>query len=324
MRDIGGFGDMEKIKIGISSCLLGNKVRFDGQHKHDRFITGTLGEYCEFIPICPEVECGLPVPREAMRLIGTVEKQRLVTNKTGIDHSDRMLNWASVRLEKLEKEEPVAFIFKSKSPSSGLRAVKIYKEDGNVVSHSGRGLFAQAFVEKFPDIPVEDEGRLNDAVIRENFIETIFTMQRWREVVRDGSPKALVDFHTRHKYALMAHSPEKMRLLGKLVSDAGGSERFGKQDMYREILGQTLAVRKTRKKTFNVLLHIVGYFKKNLSPDEKKELIAASERYHEETAPLIVPLTLINHYVMKYSRTYLEKQTFLNPHPIEMGLLNHV
>lgn len=212
---------MEKIKIGISSCLLGNQVRYNGGHQRDRFITDTMAEYCEFVPVCPEVECGLPIPRESMRLVGSAENPRLVTGKTKIDQTDRMAQWMKRRLETHDANDLVAFIFKTKSPSSGLRSVKVYAENGNVISYKGVGLFARGFTEGFPDIPVEDEGPLHDPGIRENFIETIFVLQRWRQGPREGGPGKLVEFHSRHKYTLMAHSQEKLREMGKIVARIG-------------------------------------------------------------------------------------------------------
>ena len=315
---------MNKIKIGISSCLLGNEVRFDGQHKHDRFITGTLGNWCEFVPVCPEVECGLPIPRESMRLVGTRDNFRLMTNKTKVDITPMMVSWAEKRLDELEKDDLVAFIFKTKSPSSGLRAVKIYKEDGNVAYRNGKGLFAGLFTERFPYIPVEDEGRLHDPGIRENFIEKIFLLQRWKESVREGSASALVDFHARHKYTLMAHSPDKLRELGKITAAAGSSDYTAVRDSYFDILLGALDNRKTVSKNTNVLQHIMGYFKKNLESDEKAELVEIIGRYKSGYVPLIVPITLLNHFVRKYDQPYLKNQYYLNPHPFEIGLLNHV
>ena len=315
---------MDKIKIGISSCLLGNEVRFDGQHKHDRFITGTLGKWCEFVPVCPEVECGLTIPREAMRLVGTRDNHRLLTIKSKNDISPMMLKWAQKRLAELEKEDLVAFIFKTKSPSSGLRAVKIYKEDGNIADRNGRGLFAGMFTDHFPYIPVEDEGRLHDPGIRENFIEKIFILQRWKEGVREGKPSSLVDFHTRHKYTLMAHSPEKLRELGKLTSNAGKSDYSELMNEYFRLLLDTLELKKTTAKNTNVLHHIMGYFKKNLDSNEKAELAEIIERYRSGYLPLVVPVTLLNHFARKYKQSYLKEQWFLNPHPFEIGLLNHV
>ena len=172
------------IKIGVSTCLLGEKVRFDGGHKHNRYITQTLGQFFEFVPVCPESECGLGIPREAMRLVGEVNKPRLVTNKTRIDHTDQMLSWAADRLDALEKENLCGFIFKKDSPSSGLYRVKVYNDKGQPVK-TGRGLFAAAFTDRFPRIPVEEEGRLHDPVLRENFIEQVFALKRWREVLAE-------------------------------------------------------------------------------------------------------------------------------------------
>ena len=315
---------MEKIKIGISSCLLGNQVRYNGGHQRDRFITDTMAEYCEFVPVCPEVECGLPIPRESMRLVGSVDSPRLVTGKSKIDQTDRMKQWMKRRLDALDAEDLVAFIFKTKSPSSGLRSVKVYAENGNVNSYKGQGLFARGFTERFPDIPVEDEGRLHDPGIRENFIETIFVLQRWRQGPRDGGPGKLVEFHSRHKYTLMAHGPEKLREMGKIVARIGVGDLSKLRDEYFSLLLEALKLKKTVKKNYNVLLHVGAYFKKDLEPEERTELKELAGRYYNSFVPLVVPLTLINHYARKYNKTYLKEQWYLNPHPVELGLLNHV
>jgi len=317
----GSYG-MEKIKVGVSSCLLGNEVRYNGQHQLDRFIRDTLGQWFDYVPVCPEVECGLPVPRESMRLVGNPENPRLMTGHTGRDITPMMMSWIGDKLDQLEKEELAAFIFKTKSPSSGMRSIKVYHEDGHPVSYSGIGLFARAFMARFPDIPVEDEGRLNDPGLREQFVETIFVLQRWRDAAGSGKIKEIVDFHTRHKYTFMAHSPEKLKSMGKLIARAG---EMGFQNLaaaYRPELLQLLKMKKTRKKNFNVLLHIMGYFKKNLNDEEKKELLRESENYYKGIVPVIVPLTLIRHYTMKYDEPYLKNQHYLNPHPTELGLLN--
>ncbi|MBN2442235.1 MAG: DUF523 and DUF1722 domain-containing protein [Spirochaetales bacterium] len=315
---------MDKIRIGISSCLLGNSVRYDGGHKQDRFITDTLSAWCEFVPVCPEVECGLPVPRESMRLVGTKENHRLLTIKTRTDHTPRMTSWANKRLKELEKEDLVAFIFKTKSPSSGLRSIKVYSPGGNVVSVSASGMFAEAFTRHFPDIPVEDEGRLHDMALREKFIETIFVLQRWRDKVKRGKPKDLIEFHSRHKYTFMAHHPELLRGLGKIVASIGTADFADLKAAYMNDMLKLLATRKTVKKNYNTLLHINGYFKNNLERDETAELKEQAERYYQELVPLIVPLTLIRHYARKFKQEYLLSQYFLDPHPIELGLLNHV
>ena len=311
---------MDKIRIGVSSCLLGHAVRFDGQHKRDRFITDVLGEYCTFVPVCPEVECGLPIPRESMRLVGDPKDPRLMTGKTKRDHSPRMKRWIERRLHELEAEDLVGFIFKTKSPSSGLRNVKVYNDGGQRISSAGQGLFAKAFTQRFPEIAVEDEGRLHDPVLRENFIETLFVLQRWREKVRNGRPADLVAFHSRHKYVLMAHSPEKLRNLGRLTAQVGSAEQDDIIAEYRRVLFDALHLKKTPRKNYNVLLHMVGYFKKLLSADEKAELLEAANQYYRGLTPLIAPLTLIKHYTRKYRESYLEEQWFLDPLPAELRL----
>ena len=196
------------IRLGVSRCLLGDKVRYDGGHKHDPFLTRTLGEYVEYVPVCPEVECGLPIPREAMRLVGNPDAPRLVTQKTGIDHTRRMQDWAMSRLDELEQEGLCGFIFKSKSPSSGMERVKVYAENGNLVGQ-GVGIFARMFMQRFPLLPVEEEGRLHDPLLRENFIDRIFVLRRFRDMTKAGQTLGnLVTFHTRHKLQILAHSPE--------------------------------------------------------------------------------------------------------------------
>lgn len=313
----------EKIRLGISSCLLGNRVRYDGQHKLDHFLVDVLGQYVEWVPVCPEVECGLPVPREAMRLVGDPEHPRLVTIKTRIDHTDRMLKWASRRARELDREDLCGFVFKSRSPSSGMKSVKVYNDDG-MPSQTGVGLFAKAFMDRFPLLPVEDEGRLNDALLRENFIERIFAFHRWKTFRNgDGSLKGLIRFHTEHKLLLMAHSPKHYQLLGKLVADTKSLPKNALLDEYSWLFFEGLAMLATNRKHTNVLQHMMGYFRKRLSSDEKAELGDIIKAYHAGIVPLIVPVTLINHYVRKYDEPYLKQQVYLNPHPYELKLRNH-
>ena len=311
-----------KIKIGISSCLLGNEVRFDGGHKHDRYITGTLGTFFEFVPVCPEVECGLSVPRESMRLVGEPESPRLVTNKTGTDHTDEMNAWAHARTEQLAQENLCGFIFKSKSPSSGMERVKVY--DKNSVPRAvGVGLFARAFMSRFPTLPVEEEGRLHDLVLRENFIESVFVYQRWRNTVDDFTAQKLVAFHTEHKLLLRAHSEKHYRELGRIAAEAGALEPEQLLGSYQENLIAAMRLKPTVKKHVNVLMHMMGYFKKSITNDEKQELLELIERFRNQHIPLIVPITLMNHYIRKYNEPYLRQQHYLNPHPTELKLRNH-
>jgi len=314
----------DKIKLGISSCLLGNNVRYDGGHAWDRFLTDTLGQYVAYVPVCPEVECGFGIPREALRLVGSPDAPRLVTVNSRQDHTGRMLTWACGKVEELEKEQLCGFIFKSKSPSSGMERVKVYDEHG-VPAKKGVGLFARTFMEHFPLLPVEDEGRLHDPALRENFIERIFTCQRWREVVQQKkSIGALVAFHTRHKLLILSHSPKQYQAMGKLVAAAQKNALSALYDQYQALLMEALRIKATASKHSNVLQHMMGYFKAELSADEKQELLETIDRYRRGMLPLIVPVTLISHYVRKYDQPYLKDQYYLNPHPIELQLRNHV
>ena len=317
---------MEKIRLGISACLLGEPVRFDGGHQLDRFITDTLGKYVEFFPVCPEVECGLGVPREAMRLVGDPEAPRLMTVRTKVDLTHRMLTWAQKRVGELEQENLCGFIFKSKSPSSGMARVKVYTEPvrGSPVTR-GVGLFARIFMEHFPLLPVEEEGRLHDPVLRENFIARLFVLQRWREFLAPGpNLRDLVAFHTRHKLLILAHSPNHYRELGRLVARAKELPLPELCRRYQSRLMEALRLKATPKKNTNVLSHLMGYFKKDLTPDEKQELREVIDSYHQGYVPLVVPTTLINHYVRKYHQPYLQEQFYLHPHPVELQLRNHV
>jgi uncharacterized protein YbgA (DUF1722 family)/uncharacterized protein YbbK (DUF523 family) len=317
---------MEKIRLGISACLLGEPVRFDGGHQWDRFITDTLGKYVEFVPVCPEVECGLGVPREAMRLVGDPEAPRLVTVRTKVDLTERMVAWARKRVETLEQEDLCGFIFKSKSPSSGMERVRVYphQAQGSPVTR-GVGMFARIFMEHFPLLPVEEEGRLHDPVLRENFIERLFVLQRWRELLAAGpNPGDLVAFHTRHKLLILAHSPNHYRELGRLVARVKEVPIQEFSRLYQSQLMEALRLKTTPKKNTNVLQHLMGYFKKDLTPDEKQELLEVIDYYHHGYVPLVVPTTLINHYVRKYHQPYLKEQFYLNPHPVELQLRNHV
>lgn len=315
---------MEKIKIGISSCLLGEKVRYDGGHKLDRYITETLGRYFEWVSVCPEVEYGLSVPREAMRLIGDPEAPRLVTIRTKIDHTEGILSWAEKKLKLLEREELCGFIFKSKSPSSGISGVKVFNNSGTPI-RKGIGIFAGAFIKRFPLIPVIDDGRLHDPVLRENFIERVFVYKRWKEFEKSsGLIKDLINFHTEHKLLILSHSPKYLTLLGRIIADAKRYKPEKLRYEYMKLLMEGLNYISTVKKNTNVLFHIIGYFKKKLSHDEKEELVETINNYHKGYIPLIVPIVLIKHYVRKFDEPFLKRQYYLNPHPLELMLRNHV
>jgi uncharacterized protein YbgA (DUF1722 family)/uncharacterized protein YbbK (DUF523 family) len=315
---------VEKIKLGISTCLLGEKVRFDGGHKLDRYLTDTLGQFVEYIPVCPEVECGFGIPREPFRLVGDPDNPRLIASRTNQDHTDRMVRWAKKRVFELEKEGLCGYIFKSGSPSSGMERVKIYDVNG-APAKIGVGLFAQIFMKHFPLLPVEDEGRLHDPKLRENFIERIFALKRWRETLKQkASLNSLIHFHTGNKLLILGHSPDHYRRLGRLVAEGKELPLQELYSQYQNIFLEALRLKSTNKKNSNVLMHMMGYFKNRLSGDEKQEMLDIIDHYRREQIPLIVPITLMKHYVRKYDEPYLKEQTYLIPHPAELQLRNHV
>jgi uncharacterized protein YbgA (DUF1722 family)/uncharacterized protein YbbK (DUF523 family) len=286
----------------------------------DRFLVNSLGKYVEYVPVCPEVECGFGIPRDTFRLIGDPKRPRLVIHKTGADHTERMEAWARKRVEELEKEDLCGYIFKSDSPSSGMERVKVYSDKG-IPSKVGVGLFARIFMEHFPLTPVEEEGRLHDPVLRENFIERIFTCKRYCDIM-EGTRQAgrLMDFHRANKLLLMAHSPKRLKEMGSLVAHAKGVPARELVERYEGLLMAAMALKPTVAKHENVLMHIMGYFKKDLSTDDKGVI----NDYKRGLIPLIVPVILLGHYVRKYRQPYLKEQTYLNPHPAELMLRNHV
>jgi uncharacterized protein YbgA (DUF1722 family) len=235
-----------------------------------------------------------------------------------------MTRWARERVMELEKEDLCGFIFKSRSPSSGMERVKVYNEN-DIPVRKGVGIFARIFMKHFPLIPVEEDGRLHNPKLRENFIERIFTFKRWREGLAEKQSRGnLVRFHTDHKMLILSHSPQHHRMMGKLVAQAKEIPLKELYEQYQGLLMEALRLKSTSRKNANVLTHVVGYFKKQLYGDEKQELLEIIGLYREETVPLIVPITLINHYLRKYDQPYLKEQYYLHPHPVELQLRNHV
>ena len=322
MNDDAGVRD--PIRIGISSCLLGQAVRFDGGHKRDAFLTGTFGAFVEWVPVCFEVECGFGTPRESIRLVRVENDVRLLTVRTAVDLTDRMAAYVRRRVAALDAEELCGYVLKKDSPSCGMARVKIYGT-GGVLEKSGRGIFAAGLVERFPSLPVEEEGRLSDPRLRENFVERVFAYWRLRRLFSGRwNLGALVDFHTAHKLILMAHSPEAYGRLGRLVAQARGVHRADLKRRYTEMFMSALAVIATARRHTNVLQHMAGYFKEHLDADSKQELAAAIEDYRRGLVPLVVPITLFWHYVRVYDVSYLAGQRYLAPHPKELMLRNHV
>ena len=315
---------MNKIILGISSCLLGSKVRYDDGHKHDHFLSDTFGQYVDWVPVCPEAGCGLGIPREVMALEGTSDFPRLRTVWTGIDHTTRIQRWIKGELKVLAEIDLCGFVLKARSPSCGLRDTKIFDAKCRVRS-IGPGLFTRAVMERLPLLPVEDEERMHDPAYRENFIERAFVYRRWQQYIKeDGSLGGMVDFHTDHKYLIMAHSPKHTSLLGKMAAGGKKLQRSELHTNYITLLMEGLKFQATPKKNTNVLQHLAGYFKDRLSAEQKKDLQRVIASYYDELVPLITPVTLINHYVRIYKEPYLSRQLYLKPHPLELMLRNHV
>ncbi len=320
---VGGGEGRPKTRLLVSACLLGDLVRYDGQHKYDAFLVETLGRFVEWVRVCPEVDCGLPTPRPSMHLVGDARSPRLVS-RTGADVTEQMQSFIARKLKELERIELCGYVCKKDSPSSGMARVKVYDAAGQA-ERVGAGLFTAAFMARFPNVPVEEEGRLRDARLRESFIERVFCRRRWLDLVAGGRRRGrLVEFHADHKYLLLAHGRARYQELGRLVAaakDHGTEELFAAYETgFVAILSQPATV----KKVTDVLQHMVGFFKKQLSPDEKAELLETIEAYRASLVPLIVPLTLIKHYVRKYEVAYLARQVYLSPYPAELMLRNHV
>jgi len=314
----------DAIRIGISSCLLGQEVRYDGGHKRDRFLTDTLGRFVEWVPVCPEVEAGFGTPREAMHLVDGEGRLRMVTVKTRVDLTSSMERYARRRVEQLANDDLCGYVLKKDSPSCGPQRVKIYDARG-VPRGSGQGLFASALRDRFPFLPVEDEGRLLDPRNRDAFIERVFAYHRLRRLFgRRWTVGGLVRFHTAHKLTLMAHSPTAYQRLGRLVARAKSPERHELEASYTEGFMRALVVIATPSRHTNVLQHMAGYFKAALDDAGRAELAGTIEDYRRGLVPLVVPITLIRHHVRQHAVAYLAGQSYLEPHPKELMLRNHV
>ena len=324
------------IRIGISACLLGRKVRYDGGHKRDDFLVDTFGAHVQWVPFCPEVELGLGTPRDPIRLVRVAVAEearrgeprggevRMVVPKTGRDLTEKMRAFARRRAARMRTEHLCGFVLKKDSPSCGMERVKVYGPHG-APERSGVGFFAQALLERFPNLPVEEEGRLCDPRLRENFVERVFAYRSLRTLFDSPwKPAGLVKFHTAHKLTLLAHSPTAYAALGRLVARAREIPRARLQAEYETAFMQALRKIATPRQHTNVLRHMAGYFKKSLDPAQRSELAQLIEDYRRGLVPLVVPLTLIRHHVHGLGVDYLAGQTYLEPHPRELMLRNHV
>jgi uncharacterized protein YbgA (DUF1722 family)/uncharacterized protein YbbK (DUF523 family) len=305
---------VERPRVGISACLLGDEVRFDGGHKRDPFLTDVLGPQVEWVRVCPEVEVGMGTPRETLRLVRDGDGPvRMMTTRTEVDHTGAMEHWSRRRLEELAREDLSGYVLKKDSPSCGMERVKVFGRS-SMPQRIGRGIFAAALLERFPHLPVEEEGRLSDPALRENFIERVFACHRLRAFFASRwSAGGLVAFHTAHKMSLLSHSTTKYRQLGQLVAAAAGMPREVVRSDYESQFMSTLRIVATAKRHTNVLMHMAGHLKKVLDPVSKAELGASIDEFRRGLVPLIVPVTLLRHHVRLHQITYLLGQTYLEP-----------
>jgi len=319
-----GTSEERPIRLGVSSCLLGSEVRFDGGHKRDRFVTDLLGAFVEWVPVCPEVEVGMGTPRPALRLVREGDEVRMREIKSGRDHTRSMERYAARRVRGLRDLELCGYVLKKDSPSCGMTRVKIYGEKG-MPSRDGRGLYASALMQAYPFLPVEDEGRLHDPRLRENFIERVFAFRRLADLFRGRwTGGQVVAFHTAHKLQLMAHSPDAYRALGRLVADQKRISRADLRRRYEEGFMTALGQLASRGRNANVLQHAAGHLKKRLDSASRTELSELIHDYRRGLVPLVVPVTLVGHHVRRLDIDYLKGQLFLEPHPKELMLRNHV
>jgi uncharacterized protein YbgA (DUF1722 family)/uncharacterized protein YbbK (DUF523 family) len=316
--------DDEEIRIGISACLLGEEVRFDGGHKRDRFIVGTLGQFFRFVPVCPELDIGLGVPRESLRLVRRDTGIRIVAPKSDADHTDAMVEYSTAKSAELDQLNLSGFLLKRASPSCGMERVRVYDRNG-IPERTGRGIFAQVLLERHPLLPVEEEGRLHDPGIRENFFDRVFGYPRMRKLFQsDWSRGDLVRFHTGEKYLLLSHEPAGYEELGRLVAGQKDLKSPQLAERYADRYMTALAVVATRNKHVNVLQHMIGFLRDALDDDARREIHQSIQDYQAGYVPLVVPVTLIRHYVTLCGVKYLQGQRYLEPHPKELMIRNHV
>jgi uncharacterized protein YbgA (DUF1722 family)/uncharacterized protein YbbK (DUF523 family) len=311
-----------KPKIAISACLLGDEVRFNGGHKRSELCAERLADHVELVGVCPEVAIGLGTPREPIRLVGDIAAPRAVGSvHPELDVSAALHDYGSQMAEQLKGIS--GYIFMQKSPSCGLYRVKVYQANGLPAAGGGRGLYAQSFCTALPDLPVEEEGRLNDPVLRENFLTRVFAYADWQTLLQSGLTRhRLTHFHARYKYLLLATHPEQYRALGKLLGSLDKHNLAELAPRYFSALMEALRKCATRGTHSNVLLHISGYLKQTLSKDEKIEMQELIEQYRRGYVPLVVPLTLLKHHFLLHPDRYIAQQVYLQPHPATLSLRN--
>ena len=311
---------LEKIKIGISSCLMGEKVRFDSGHKRNAYINGILANFFEFTTFCPEVEIGLSIPREPIRLVTLNDKVHCVgTRNPELDVTEDL--YKSADEQQAWHRQLCGYILKKGSPSCGMERVRLYK--GDIPDRIGVGLYAERLMQNFPNLPVEEEGRLEDPVLRENFIQRVYIYSRWQNLMEHAiSMKSLTLFHAQHKYIYMSHDQSMARQLGSWLAESHKTDLDTLTTQYPLKMMTLLKRRATRKNHVNTLQHIQGYLKNHLDAGDKQELTTNIKQYREGLLPLIVPITLLRHHFRRYPNNYISNSYYMQPHPAELMLLN--
>jgi Uncharacterized conserved protein len=306
-----------QIQVGVSACLLGQQVRFDGGHKRSEFVEKELSRYFSFIPVCPELAIGLGVPRKAIRLVKRNEMIHVEASDGSFDVTEKLTAFAQNKTAELG--HLAGYILCAKSPSCGMERVRVYSPQGSV--KEGRGVFARILMAQNPLLPVEEDGRLCDPILRENFVTRVFAYHDWLSLKHDGITRGkLIAFHSRYKYLLFAHQPSAYKALGKLLGDSVTFSLEQLSDRYISGLMQGLQHPISRKNHTNVLQHLQGYFKKQLTPEQKTELHNTIDKYRRGLVPLMVPMILLQHYLREYPNPYLTAQVYLNPHPEDLAL----
>ncbi len=308
------------MKIGVSSCLMGIKCRYDGCSNKDDFILDELSEYFEFESYCPE-DPVFGTPRDTIRLVEVDKDIRVLVSKTAEDVTQKLRQSSQKFAQKAASDDLCGFILKSKSPTCGLERVKVYQQKEAPSEKKGVGLFAQELKNTFKYLPIEEEGRLNDPWLKENFLMQVFAYGDLKEFLKNvTSPNELVEFHTSYKYLILAKSEHSYKTLGNIVANNPKRELHEQLKLYEEEFLKAISEKSTINKTYNVLLHITGYFKKLITKEEKEHILNACNEYKNEYIPLIAVTKIINLYVARFDQSYLAKQKFLHPYPKELGL----
>lgn len=332
----------KQITLGISSCLLGHKVRYNGGHKRSSFCVNTLDRFFHFEPVCPELAIGLGIPREPIRLVGKLADSSLSAEQNASSAPGKKLNIRVVGTDNAELDVTddlvqygrqmagqlshiSGYILMQKSPSCGMDRVKVYHQNGHPLRESAPGAYAGALIDSCPLLPVEEEGRLHDPVLCENFFTRVYAYSAWQKMVlAQPSSGALVEFHAMHKYMIMAHYPQGYKHLGQIVARGRGNSLMALLEEYFEAFMTALKRRATRKSHTNAMMHILGYVKKSVAGKERNQLLTLIEEYRRGMVPLIAPMTMLRHFIENHGNPYIQKQAYLMPHPDQLGLRNQI